>query len=168
MMRTALSAAFFLVAAFFALVGATMPMMLPEQAAKDRVYFEQFQQAASHLKRTGHIPSEAELRRLAEQSSGPSIWSSLTTTPLDCDPSFRKDPGDSVILSFWRGEWSECYAYPSGKTTLVMSVNGYLLSGVGLNLVIYWIVAALSAWGGVRLLRSARLRRLASRAHVGA
>ncbi|WP_374296245.1 hypothetical protein [Sphingomonas sp.] len=157
-MRTILCLLLGIVAAAFALIGTTMPLMLPAQAAKDRAYYQQFRVAAAYIDRNGALPEGEALRRFEDATSGPSIWSSLNTTPLDCDPSFRKAPTDRLILSFWRGEWSECYAYPSGQTTLPMSVRAYLISGVGLNLVIYWLIAAVAAWGAIRL----RPRRRAS------
>jgi hypothetical protein len=140
-----------LIAAVFVLVGTTMPFMLSAQAAKDRAYYQQFKAAAAYIDRDGRLPSGDELRRLQDATAGPSIWSSLNTTPLDCDPSFKKAPNDRLVLSFWRGEWSECYAYPSGQTTLPMSVPAYLRSGVGVNLVIYWLVAVGAAWAAIRL-----------------
>ena len=153
-MRTLSSLLLGLVAAVFAIVGSTMPFMLPAQAAKDRVYYEQFQRAAAHVRRTGQLPAGQTLRHFEATTNGPSIWSSLTTTPLDCDPSFAKVRSDRFVLSFWRGEWSECYAYPSGRTTLPMSVKAYLLSGVGLNLAVYWLIAIAAAWGALRLHRA--------------
>jgi hypothetical protein len=140
-----------LVAAAFALIGTTMPLMLPAQAAKDRAYYEQFRAAAAYIDRNRKLPGKEALRRFEGATTGPSIWSSLNTTPFDCDSSFRKAATDRLVLSFWRGEWSECYAYPSGQTTLMMSVRAYLLSGVGINLLIYWFIAAIAAWGAIRL-----------------
>lgn len=149
-MRLILSLLLGLVAAGFALVGIAMPFHLPAQAADDRAYYEQFKTAAAYIDRSGKLPAGEELRRL-ESVTGPSIWASLSTTPLDCDPSFTKAPTDRIILSFWRGEWSECYAHPSGRTTLPGSVRAYLLSGLGVNLALYWLIAAGAAWGAIRL-----------------
>ena len=125
-------------------------LMLPAQAAKDRAYYEQFKTAAAYAVKNGKMPAGAAPEQLESATSGPSIWSSRTTTPLDCGPSFRKAPTDRFVLSIWRGEWSECYAYPSGRTTLLMSVRAYLLSGLGVDLAIYWLVAMSAAWGANR------------------
>ena len=146
-----------LVALFFALVGGTMPLMLPSQAAKDRAYYQQFKAAADHINKNGQLPASELGGWRNTGDTGPLIQSS-TEVPEDCNPSFRKAPADRLILSFWRGEWTECYAYPSGRTTLPMSVQAYLLSGVGMNLVVYWLLAAGATWGAIRL----RPRRRAS------
>ena len=160
-MRTIFCLLLTLIAVGFALIGTTMPFMLSAQAATDRVYYEQFKTAAAYVSRNGNLPVDQALRKLQNTTNGPSIWSSLSTTPFDCDPSFKKAAADQLILSFWRGEWSECYAYPSGRTTLPMSVRGYLLSGLGVNLVIYWFIAIGAAWGAIRLRPGKRMSALA-------
>jgi hypothetical protein len=147
-----------LVAVLFAVVGTSMPLHLSAQAADDRAYYNQFKFAAAYTVRNGRPPAGQVLRELQSATTGPSIWASLTTTPLDCDPSFKEAPADRFVLSFWRGEWSECYAYPSGRTTLPMSVRAYLLSGLGVDLAMHWLVAISAAWGAVRF----RPRRRAS------
>jgi len=139
-----------LTAAVFVVIGTTMLLMLPTQAAKDRVYYQQFSVAAAYLSKNGKLPADETLRRMENATITPSIWSSLGTgTPLDCDPSFKEAPGDRLILSFWRGEWSECYAYPSGRTTLPMNVRAYLIQGLGIQLAIYWLIAAAAIWGAI-------------------
>lgn len=141
-----------LIAMFFGLIGTTMIFTLPSQAAKDRVYYEQFRTAAAYINKTGTLPSDGVLRKLESAVAGPSIWNSLNAeTPFDCDPSFKKAKEDRLIMSFWRGEWSECYAYPSGRTTLVMSVPAYLLKGAGIELAIYWFIAAAAIRGAIRV-----------------
>lgn len=116
-----------------------MPLTLPAQAAKDRAYYEQFKAAASYLDQHGRLPPD----------------SIITTDPaLDCDPSFTKAESDRFVLSFWRGEWSECYGHPSGRTTLPLTVSGYLRSGLGLELVTYWLIAIAAGWSAFRLWRA--------------
>lgn len=150
-MRAILCLLLGLIAVFFTLIGTRMPLSLPSQAAKDRVYYSQFRIAAAYIDRHGRLPPDETLRRMGSAATGPSIWSSLDTdTPLDCHPLFKKSPTDRLILSFWRGEWSECYAYPSGRTTLPMSTRAYLLSGLGIELFFYWLIAAAAAWGSIR------------------
>lgn len=146
-----------LVAVFLALVGGTVPFMLSSQAEEDRAYYQQFKEAAAHIDKNGQLPASEPGGWRPAGSIGPLIQSS-TVIPDDCDPSFEKAATDHLVLSFWRGEWTECYAYPSGRTTLPMSVRAYLLSGLGVNLVIYWLFAAAAAWGAMRLRpgRSAR------------
>ena len=153
-MRPILCLLFGLVAVAFALVVTTTLLMLPAQAAKDRAYYEQFRIASAFIDRSGKLPAGKALQGLERETPGLAIWSSLTitpTAPLDCDPSFRKAPTDRLILTFWRGELWECYAYPSGRTTLPMSVAAYLFSGLGIDLLIYWINGAGAAWAAIRL-----------------
>ena len=150
-MRTISCLLLALVAVGFALIGTAMPFHLPAQAADDRTYYDQFKTAAAYIDRSGKLPAGEELRSLESATTGPSIWPSLTTTPLDCDPPFSKAPADRLVLSFWRGEWSECYAYPSGRTTLPRSGRSYLLSGLGVDLAIYWCIAVGAAWGAIRV-----------------
>lgn len=150
-MRTILCMLLVLIAIGFALIGSTMPLMLPAQAADDRAYYRQFETAAAYVDANKKLPVGEDLRAFEARTSGPSIWPSLTNTQLDCGPSFKKTPTDRFVLSFWRGEWSECYAFPSRRTTLPMSVRAYLLSGLGVELAIYWLIAVFAAWGAVRL-----------------
>lgn len=139
-----------LVAVFFAFVGGTMPFMLHSQAAKDRAYYQQFKAAAAYIDKNGHLP-ESELGGWQNTGDSGALIRSSPDIPDDCNPSFKKKPADRLILTFWRGEWTECYAYPSGQTTLPMSVQAYLVSGVGMNLAVYWLLAAGAAWGAIRL-----------------
>jgi hypothetical protein len=132
-----------LLSAFFVFVGVAMLLTLPAQVAEDRAYYEQFKAAASYRDQHGRLPPD----------------STVTTNPaLDCEPSFAKAKSDRFVLSFWRGEWSECYAHPSGRTTLPANVWGYLRGGLGLNLVLSWLIAIAAAWGAFRLRRTESLR----------
>ena len=149
-MRMVLCLLLGLIAMFFAFIGTTMPLRLPAQAANDRAYYEQFKDAAASIEKNQQVSAEEVLRRIQPFQSYPYIQSS-PTIPLDCNPSFRKAPTDRLILSFWRGEWTECYAIPSGRTTLPMSVSAYLLSGLGISLALYWLFAVAAAWGAIRL-----------------
>lgn len=162
-MRIIVSLLLGVVAVVFALVGGTIPLMLPSQAAKDRAFYQEFKAAAVYIEKNGQIPASELGGWRNTGGTGPLIHSS-TQVPEDCDPSFKKTPADGLILSFWRGEWTECYAYPSGRTTLPMSVQAYLLSGVGLNLVVYWLLAAGAAWGAIRL-RTQRRASVSSPSH---
>lgn len=149
-MRTISCLLLALVAVFFAFLGGTMPLMLPSQAAKDRAYYQQFKTAAAYIDKHGKLPTNEMGGWQNAGDAGLMILSS-PEIPDDCDPSFRKASTDRLILSFWRGEWTECYAYPSGRTTLPMSVQAYMLSGVGVNLVIYWLLAVVAAWAAIRV-----------------
>jgi hypothetical protein len=88
-----------LVAVFFALVGGTMPLMLPSEAAKDRAYYQDFKAAAAYIDKNGHLPSTELGGWRNTGDTGPLIQSS-PEVPNDCDPSFKKTPADRLILSF--------------------------------------------------------------------
>ena len=139
-----------LVAAFFAFVGLAMTLVLPLQAEKDRAYYQQFKVATVHLDDKDHLP-ETELGGWRATPDARALIRSSSAVPGDCDPSFKKAAPDRVVLSFWRGERTECYAYPSGRTTLPMSVSGYLFSGLGMSLLLCWLLAASAALGAIRL-----------------
>lgn len=139
-----------LVAAFFAFVGLTMPLVLPLQVAKDRSYYQQFKAATVDLDDKGRLP-ETEFGGWRATPDARALIRSSSAVPDDCDPSFKKAASDRAFLSFWRGERTECYAYPSGRTTLPMSVSDYLFSGLGMSLLVCWLLAASAAWGAIRL-----------------
>jgi hypothetical protein len=153
-MRTVLSWLLILLAALSAFVGLTMPLMLRSQAAEDRAYYQQFRQAAAYVDANGRLPTEEALRKENIDLDGATIWPSLAMTPQGCDPPFAPAKADRFVIGFWRGEWFECFAHPSGRTTLPMSVMAYLTSGLGLNLAIYWLVAIAAGWAGMRLRRT--------------
>jgi hypothetical protein len=141
---------FGIVAGILLLVSFALPLQLQSQAARDRVYYAQFREAAvfaasyanSH---GGKMPSDEELQRLGNPSDGESIWATLSSSGGECTDDFRQSPNDRFTLWFWRGEWGECYAYPSGRTTLAMSLLGYLRSGLGAQLAVCLIVGIAAA-----------------------
>lgn len=149
-MRTMFCLLLTLVAVVFAFLGGTMPLMLPLQAAKDRTYYYQFKAAAAYIDKHGKLPTN-EMGGWQNAGDAGLLILPSPNIPDDCDPSFKKAPTDRLILSFWRGEWTECYAYPSGRTTLPMSVRAYLLSDIGVNLMIYWLIAVAAAWAAIRV-----------------
>jgi len=149
-MRTIMCVLLGLIAVLFALVGTAMPLMLPAQAARDRVYYQQFKAAAAVIDNGGQLRSLEEQLKEGPKLGGPIIQAS-TEKPIDCDPSFNMAKGDRLILHFWRGEWTECYSYPSGRTTLIMSVRDMYLSELGVDMALYWLVAATAAWAAIRL-----------------
>jgi hypothetical protein len=148
-----------LVALFCVLLGTALPFQLHTQALDDRVYYLQLEQVARYIdeddrRRTG--PHDiVVIRQVVASRSNPIIASSLVIDPADCDGGFTKSPGDHFVLGFWRGEWTECYSYPSGQTTLPRSTLVYLGSGLGLSLGLLWIIALVACWATWRLFRAA-------------
>lgn len=139
-----------LVAGLFAFIGSTMPFMLRSQAAEDQGYYDQFRTTAADIERNGEQP---DVEILLKRDRGPNevLILSAPTKPSDCDPSFEPAKSDRFVLWFWRGEWRECYAHPSGRTSLPLTVQAYLRAGLGRDLLIYWLIAAAAAWGAIRL-----------------
>lgn len=139
-------------------MGIFVPFELAAQARSDRAYQAQFQHAAAELARTGRMPETAP----AGTPEGASIYP-LATGGWDCPAAFSVPPSDRLVLSFWRGEWTECYAHPSGRTTLRTSLVAQMQGGAGQLLLILWIVALAAIWGAARLLRGIARRWSASR-----
>jgi hypothetical protein len=136
------------VAIIFLLIAVSLPSQLRGQARDDRVYYQQFGRAAAYAaayaeKHNGQLPGDEVLQGLGDTSDARGIWASLSASGGDCDE-FRPDPTDRFTLWFWRGEWGECFSYPSGKTTLPMSVSAYLRSGLGLQWAIWWLIGITS------------------------
>lgn len=148
-MQTIWCALLGLIAGLFALIGTAVPFRVQVQAADDRAYYDHFKVTAAGIDENGPLPSVEVLVKMERAPREPLILSSLTK-PSDCDSSFKPAPEDRFVLSFWRGEWKECYAHPSGRSTLLMSFQDNL-RGFGPSLLIYWLIAATAAWGAIRL-----------------
>lgn len=129
-------------------------MMLPRQGAKDRTYAEQFQQAAkvadAYFLRNGQLPDDATFGRLVGRGEGDSL--SLSASAGEACEHFTKGKNDRFVLSRWRGEWAECFSYPSGRTTLMPSWRDQVL-GFGPELAFFALVAAGALFGSVRIWR---------------
>jgi len=131
--------------------GIFLPFDLASQARTDRFYYEQFRHAAAYVERTGQLPEGSPLDNLEGRSIYPVLMDGS-----DCGPAFKKRASDRFVLSFWRGEWTECYAFPSGETTLSMSLIAYLRKSSGQLLIAFWIVVLVASWGAARLTRVSR------------
>lgn len=154
-MRILASLVFGLAALLFGFLVMTVPWHLRDQAAKDREYFRQFVviegYVANRLKATNRLPDDQELRNWAANNGFDELSWSVSTTPPGCEPTLELAPGDRFQLSFWRGEWSECFASPSHKTTLVLTWGAYLRDFAG-AMVVYAATFLLCAWAAWRLL----------------
>ncbi|ATY31888.1 hypothetical protein [Sphingomonas psychrotolerans] len=151
-----------IVAVLCAIIGVFLPFDLASQAREDRIYYQQFEQAARYLDRAGQAPAQVAVRIPRSQGENPSIHPvSMSASRCD-DASFTKSASDRFVLSFWRGEWTECYAFPSGKTTLGLSLGSYLRLGWWKALAFSWLIVVVAAYGAVRLTRPLRLAHAAS------
>ena len=148
----------FLVAIYCALMGSLLLLDLADQSRINRIYYDEFKVAAEYVRRTGRVPE----RPLTQPTDGRSIYP-LGLDGADCGPDFSKLASDRFVLSFWRGEWTECYAFPSGRTTLAMSVGAYMRSGFWQLFVGVWAMGIAALWGAIRLTRRLRLAAVAAR-----
>ncbi|WP_156398321.1 hypothetical protein [Caulobacter sp. Root1455] len=124
-----------------------MLKMLPIQGEKDQAYFRQFEQAAkivdSYSRENGKLPDDPTFGRLVGRPDGMGFF--LTPSSDGSCEGFTKGETDRFVLSLWRGEWSECFAYPSERTTLALS-RWDQLRGFGPQLVVLCLLAAVALW----------------------
>lgn len=137
------------------------PLLLRQQVAEDRVHLAEFERAAAYAEayRQQHrqLPDDLTLRRWAESQRPGGFASSLSIAATGCtEEGFAVDKRDSFVLSAWRGEWSECYAAPSGRTTMPLSVAGYLRTWLGAQLLVSLLLGLCLAYGAWRILRGGR------------
>ncbi|HKY18688.1 MAG TPA: hypothetical protein VJL82_07115 [Rhizomicrobium sp.] len=100
--------------------------VVPGQLAREQEYARNFRQTEAYVVAyqagQGHLPSEAELQVWAE-GKGLGLFATNLTLRGCMNEFFKKEKGDRFVISFWRGEWDDCYASPSGRTTLSTSTD---------------------------------------------
>ncbi|MES2989391.1 MAG: hypothetical protein V4808_15940 [Pseudomonadota bacterium] len=140
-----------LVSIFFLFLAIGGFFLLPGQAAKDRQALTQLKVAAEYAMRfeaaNRRLPDSEQLQAWAKAQG--IDMQSISTSPLGCLNDFMKPRDDAVLVGYWAGEWAECYAAPSGATTLAPSVWALLMSGLALTLASYLaigLLAGLAAW----------------------
>lgn len=129
--RILLSALLRIVAAALLLITCATPFFLREDVEENREIVSTFEAAAAyahaHQAARGRLPTGDELRRWGEGQELGWSASSLSIGGEGCgQEGFVAAPGDRFVLSVWRGEWFECFASPSGRHSLPMSVGAYL------------------------------------------
>lgn len=142
-------------ATFFLFLGIFMPFSLLDQAEDERRYLREFETVAAHAdmvrRSSGHVVDDLELQQWAVGQQL-QIGRSLLLSTDNC-PGFAKGRGDRFEVSFWRGEWTECYAAPSGRTTLNPSLWALLKSGLAIDIAAHWamgVTLLLCCWWLVR------------------
>ena len=141
-----------LIGLLFLVVTLGIGSMLPAQIERDRAYYRNFESTAAYLAaysdEQGKLEHEAASKRLAERArtGGVDIW---LAGPEGCGD-FKAAQSDSFVLEAWRGEWFECYAHPSGRSTLAISVWEIVI-GWGLQLLLLAAVSVAGFWGMRRL-----------------
>ena len=145
-----------LAALVFLLLALTSPVALVSQANEDATSLQELRiaerQIAVYAKRTGELPTDEALQAWASKR-GLTVALSLSTAPLGCLKDFQKPINDSFIVGYWAGEWSECYASPSGATTLRPTVASLLASGLGWDIAVYLLIGLILGWAAWLLMR---------------
>ena len=160
LLRVTASIILMIVAALLVIAPVGMLTMLPGQAARDRVLYQNFSEAAElaeqHARKNGELPDSDALRRLTGDGENTAFF--IRASADGACEGFEKAEDDRFVLIRWRGDWNECFAYPSGETTLGLSVRGYILQGFGLGLALYGLIALGSIWLIRRLWKQPVLR----------
>jgi hypothetical protein len=139
------------VACLATLLAIFLPFSIGDQIAKDRAYDQQFRRAAAYAgayagRTGGRFPSDDSLRALGGDVDHRAIWQTLRIAKTGC-PGLADDPADQFVLTFQRDEEEECFAYPSGASTLPMTFGNYVRSGWGVLWLGLVLLALLSAVG---------------------
>lgn len=160
LLRVTVSIILTIVAALFVIAPVGMLTRLPAQAERDRVHYQNFSEAAElaeqHVRENGELPDSDVLRRLTGDDANTAFF--ISPSADGACGGFEKAEDDRFVLVRWRGDWNECFAYPSGETTLGLSVRGYILQGFGLELALYGMIALGSIWLIRRLWKRPMLR----------
>ena len=107
------------------------PITLSQQAAVNRAYLIHFRQAerlvATFSADKGRFPDNEELQNISRGTELENWASNMYADTSRCgfrgeEHHFVKPPNDRFVLSFWAGEYFDCYSSPSGKTTLKFRV----------------------------------------------
>lgn len=141
----------------FLLLALASPLAVVDQANEDEASLQELRiverQIAAYVERSGKLPPDGALQAWAAER-GLTVAPSLSTAPLGCLNNFQKPRNDSFMVGFWAGEWSECYASPSGTTTLRPTVTSLLGSGLGRDIATYLLLGLAMGWAAWRLIRA--------------
>jgi len=146
---------FTLTAGFATFMAVAILVLLPIEAAENRAAYAVADQYAHRL-----AAAHAEMRKAEADErvpdaiiKGVTIWRFM---PGGCNGVAFGAPSDRFELGF--GDhgaadidyaiWWHCYAYPSGKTTLQLSVWDYLAGAAGRQIAGYALIAAIAASAG--------------------
>jgi hypothetical protein len=152
------TAAFFawictLAAGFATFMAVAIMVLLPIEAARNRAVYSVVEQYAQIVDAMPAAPRNAALHDVTASFKGIRIWPSR---PGVCDGGAFDAPSDRFDLGFFGNgpednfalSWWHCYAYPSGKTNLQLSVWDYLAGAAGWQVAAYALIAAIAAIAG--------------------
>jgi hypothetical protein len=110
--------------------------LLDHTVENSRTLDRQFKHAALQLQRfrkgAGRPPNESEFTSLPAANQGRYHIEFMPNGFDQCDSqteAFRSIPRGTYVLIAWRGEWWECYAPASGRSTLLLNASDYTSSG---------------------------------------
>lgn len=140
---------------FSALLALGTLALLPSEAAKSRAVYRVVDRYAHQLAQVHQLPRNEQVDdSSASKFEGVRVWPS---SPGGCRDVPVGTSSDRFEVGFWQNgaddrfgsKWWHCYAYPSRKTTLQLSVWDYLRSDAGQQVAAYAIVALIAgilAW----------------------
>ena len=146
-----------LVASFLLFATIGIGLSLPSQIEKDKAHYQDFQRVAAlvagYAGEHGKLPDEVTFSRLADGTSiiGPFV----SPAGLNRCDGFTEADSDSFVLMSWRGDWFECFAYPSGRSTLAISAREMIV-GWGSQLAMGAALSVAGFWAMLRLWRRPR------------
>lgn len=152
-MRRATSIFVGLLASLLLVASIGIALEVPSQVEKDKAYYREFQRVsaivADYESENGRLPDGDAFSRLASGTDMIGLFKSPAGRDR-CD-GFMEADSDSFVLKSWRGDWFECFAYPSGRSTLAVSPKDIMFGwgsqvAVGLVLCIAGFWAALFLW----------------------
>jgi hypothetical protein len=151
-MRATLAWILTLTSGFAALMALAIMVLLPIEAAKNRAVYRVVDQYAHTLAEAHALPRNPEVDRDVDATiKGIRMWPSL---PGGCHDTAFEASSDRFDIGFWDNgsqdrfgaSWWHCYAYPSGNTTLQVSVGDYLTGSPGRQIVAYFLIAVIAGY----------------------
>ena len=162
-----------LTSGFFAFLLIATLALLPSEATRNQSTFSTVSQFAHNFADERALPRNPEADdRFAETFKGLRVWPSL---PRGCRGDNIGPLSDRFEVGFWEngaadrfgGKWWQCYSFPSGRTSMPLTVRSYLNSSVGPLLAAYAAIAFLAAILATLIGGSRQIGLLRFRAKVG-
>ena len=146
-------------ALLFGAIAISVPFSVEHSLREHQKAFADFRSAAAFVdvyrKRVGANPPETIMRRWASEA-GRSDYASQIQVDGDLpggvwrvgcaqDNTFHPSHTDQFVLSYWNGDFFECYGFPSERTTLVTSRSALWAGGSATAVIAIFAAASLLA-----------------------
>ncbi|WP_298172323.1 hypothetical protein [Novosphingobium sp.] len=129
----------------FALIAASVPFTAQRSVEAHQIALADLKSAAifanSFRARIGTNPPDDAMRRWAATEGRSDVAASIgidgdqsgNVFRVGCaqETSFHPAATDRFVLSYWNGDFFDCFAYPSGRTTLLTSWQSVMSDGGG-------------------------------------